>query len=242
MGGSNDQNHVCFVLMLWQCIYYGDRCLLQLSFGNTLIRDTAMRRVKSTAHQDNIPTLSAVRLHNAVGAVLGWLPSTASQEPYSCKHGIQGYSITAQIARFMGPTWGLPGADRTQVGPMWATWALLSGCIFNNNDKSNPITQTYMPATLTRKIQRKPENMELPCMVTHIMVTYAHCENKTLKVIKYAYARCCYIDYATLNINHLQTTQNKTIYIHIFKSTNVLGCEGDNFLSPTAIKQTFVHL
>ena len=26
----------------------------------------------------------------------------------------------------MGPTWGLPGADRTQVGPMWATWALLS--------------------------------------------------------------------------------------------------------------------
>ena len=31
------------------------------------------------------------------------------------------------IARFVGPTWGLPGADRTQVGPMWATWILLSG-------------------------------------------------------------------------------------------------------------------
>ena len=26
------------------------------------------------------------------------------------------------IARFMGPTWGLPGADRTQVGPMLVTW------------------------------------------------------------------------------------------------------------------------
>ena len=26
----------------------------------------------------------------------------------------------------MGPTWGLPGADRTQVGPMWASWTLLS--------------------------------------------------------------------------------------------------------------------
>ena len=25
------------------------------------------------------------------------------------------------IARFMGPTWGPPRADRTQVGPMWAT-------------------------------------------------------------------------------------------------------------------------
>ena len=31
------------------------------------------------------------------------------------------------IARFMGPTWGLPGADRTQVGPMLASWTLLSG-------------------------------------------------------------------------------------------------------------------
>ena len=31
------------------------------------------------------------------------------------------------IARFMGPTWGLHGADRTQVGPRWATWTLLSG-------------------------------------------------------------------------------------------------------------------
>ena len=38
---------------------------------------------------------------------------------------------TSLIARFMGSTWGLPGADRTQVGPMWATvnlaiWGLLS--------------------------------------------------------------------------------------------------------------------
>ena len=31
------------------------------------------------------------------------------------------------IAKFMGPTWGPPGADRTQLGPMWATWTLLSG-------------------------------------------------------------------------------------------------------------------
>ena len=31
------------------------------------------------------------------------------------------------IARFMGPTWGPSGADSTQVGPMLAPWALLSG-------------------------------------------------------------------------------------------------------------------
>ena len=35
--------------------------------------------------------------------------------------------ITSLIARFMGPTWGPSGADRTQVGPMLAPWTLLSG-------------------------------------------------------------------------------------------------------------------
>ena len=34
------------------------------------------------------------------------------------------------IARFMGPTWGTSGADRTQVGPMLAPWTLLSGMLF----------------------------------------------------------------------------------------------------------------
>ena len=33
------------------------------------------------------------------------------------------------IARFVGPTWGLSGADRTQVGPMLALWTLLSGSL-----------------------------------------------------------------------------------------------------------------
>ena len=33
---------------------------------------------------------------------------------------------TALIARFMVPTWGPSGADRTQVGPMLVPWTLLS--------------------------------------------------------------------------------------------------------------------
>ena len=36
--------------------------------------------------------------------------------------------MAALIAKFMGPTWGPSGADRTQVGPMFAPWTLLSGC------------------------------------------------------------------------------------------------------------------
>ena len=31
------------------------------------------------------------------------------------------------ITRFMGPTWGPPGADKTQLGPMLAPWISLSG-------------------------------------------------------------------------------------------------------------------
>ena len=38
-------------------------------------------------------------------------------------------NYTPLIARFMGPTWGPSGADRTQVGPMLAPLALLSRTI-----------------------------------------------------------------------------------------------------------------
>ena len=34
-----------------------------------------------------------------------------------------------QIARFMGPTWGLSGADRIQVGPILVPWTLLSASV-----------------------------------------------------------------------------------------------------------------
>ena len=37
--------------------------------------------------------------------------------------------LASLIARFMGPTWGPSGADRTQVGPMLTPWTLLSGIL-----------------------------------------------------------------------------------------------------------------
>ena len=39
-----------------------------------------------------------------------------------------GFKVPLQIliARFMGPTWGPSGANRTQMGPMLASWTLLS--------------------------------------------------------------------------------------------------------------------
>ena len=36
--------------------------------------------------------------------------------------------IWSLIAKFMGPTWGPPGAERTQVGPLFP-WTLLSGIL-----------------------------------------------------------------------------------------------------------------
>ena len=47
-----------------------------------------------------------------------------------CDKGITeavSYTSPTLIAMFMGPTWGPSGADRTQVGPMLATWTLPSG-------------------------------------------------------------------------------------------------------------------
>ena len=38
-----------------------------------------------------------------------------------------GAGVRPHIARFKGPTWGPPGAGRTQVGPMLGPWTLLSG-------------------------------------------------------------------------------------------------------------------
>ena len=49
-----------------------------------------------------------------------------SQTQISTKNWLHNHSKTL-IARFTGPTWGPPGADRTQLGPMLAPWNLLSG-------------------------------------------------------------------------------------------------------------------
>ena len=37
------------------------------------------------------------------------------------------FDVSPLISRYMGPSWGPSGADRTQVGPMLTPWTLLSG-------------------------------------------------------------------------------------------------------------------
>ena len=38
-------------------------------------------------------------------------------------------SVTSQIAKLMGATWGPPGLCRSRMGPMLAPWTLLSGIL-----------------------------------------------------------------------------------------------------------------
>ena len=52
------------------------------------------------------------------GEILPPTPETAKLASISGSN----FFITTLIARFMGPTWGPSGADRTQVGPMSAPW------------------------------------------------------------------------------------------------------------------------
>ena len=58
-----------------------------------------------------------------------------TQTPYNILQAVDGmwpelhliHIEPSLIAKIMGPTWGPPGADRTQVGSMLAPWTLLFG-------------------------------------------------------------------------------------------------------------------
>ena len=58
---------------------------------------------------------------------------------------------TPLIARFMGPTWGPPGADRTHEGHMLATWILLTGIPYFDTCPDD-ILQFMMPTISTKRI------------------------------------------------------------------------------------------
>ena len=70
--------------------------------------------------------------------------------------------IYAQIAKFMGPTWGPPGSCRPQVGPMLAPWTLLSGCLFNFVSAGPPRTGPPREFTGETRPPRQPQPPKVP--------------------------------------------------------------------------------
>ena len=58
------------------------------------------------------------------------------------------------IVRFMGPIWGPSGADRTQVGPMLASWTLLFGqlrlCLIRYRSFAHNLYTSHMISAIVR--------------------------------------------------------------------------------------------
>ena len=96
----------------------------------------AMDRLKDEGghHPRNRPpTLGATSVDFYHYPVTVWVYSTPQPNTEVPAHTVESTPpvMTTLIARFiMGPTWGPPGADRTQVGPILAPWTLLSGKAF----------------------------------------------------------------------------------------------------------------
>ena len=79
--------------------------------------------------------------------------------------------VTTLIARFVRPTWGPSGADRTQVGPMLAPWTLLSGNHYKDsrfqtvktNLKVYVVVQANHKSRVPKSANHFPESI---CVVT----------------------------------------------------------------------------
>ena len=116
--GLGHETIVCAV-----CLTIFLRTYTDISFA-TIIKDTAL----------HFPLPVPYLLHNThwLHKILSW-KVIVTEGPglimfiWISVSGCVSIKATTQIARFMGPTWGPPGADRSQVGPMLAPWTLLSG-------------------------------------------------------------------------------------------------------------------
>ena len=86
-------------------------------------RSTVFTQCKITANLHFFTHQNATKcITNNITAILERCRLVNSSLPQQFK-----LRITTLIARFLGPTWGPSGADRTQMGPMLAPWTLLSG-------------------------------------------------------------------------------------------------------------------
>ena len=92
-------------------------------------------------------------------------PLTKGQQRVICFHVMTplcGYTdnVGPQVARFVGPTWGPTGADKTHVGPMLAPWALLSGTPCHLTWRIIKINNepTFVYFLLERELQRIHED------------------------------------------------------------------------------------
>ena len=76
---------------------------------------------------NNIPALVQIMAWRRPGDKPSSEPIVVRLPMHVCVTRPKWVNAYTLITRFTGPTWGLSGAERTQVGPMLAPWTLLSG-------------------------------------------------------------------------------------------------------------------
>ena len=94
----------------------------------------------------------------------------------------------------MGRTWGLSGADRTQVGPMLSPWTLLSGMFWPNDQYG----------TYVFKVLRHFENFT----ATTLHINIAFYKNDFFKIPQSKIA------FEKIIIDHINLSKHKKIWLH----------------------------
>ena len=77
-----------------------------------------------------------------------------------------------QITTFMGPTWGPPGSCRRQMGPMLATWTLLSGKFSATKIAHSDITAFTFNLYIKAPLIRMYKNVTMRQHSTHINLCF----------------------------------------------------------------------
>ena len=146
---STCEDHRFFVIygFVMSCKKYNNVCTLVTngSCAHTSIFRVFISLVAAQSSRERINRSPLEYIHYSVSIVLVWIPTTLWwcwylliwMEPLCAplhwavgqtgSPGDSGRNMPILIARFVGPTCGPPGNDRTQLGPMLAPLTLLSG-------------------------------------------------------------------------------------------------------------------
>ena len=128
----------------------------------------------------------------------------------------------AQITRFMWPTWGPPGADRTQVGPMLAPWTLLSWnsftrCVprvvlaYTNRIIYQNLRHILLSLLANMVIYRKTSLCLIP-LDLHVMLSHFKCTPPyTIAEVYVLWVLFCFSQYSGKRKILLQRWQNNWI-------------------------------
>ena len=115
-----------------------------------------------------------------------WFPHRLRLQDTSCYgYSCVKYISTSLIARFMWPTWGPSGADRTRVGSLLAPWILLSGKFIHREG----LTVCTCAISIAKKVFTEL-NWSKPSSACWSLALYAIIQTLFFLVIKLRFIYC----------------------------------------------------